>query len=191
MYQDTEEAFSHNLGNATEGETSGKLNFTPSTLEHNKKQETMEDYRNDAKTSHKYGEQQLSDRNNGQFLASKEAPIASSYYYDDQIVRKMFRIILSSSLIDSALVPRPFVLSLCQSNQINLRSAQAVEGVTWAVKNGGLLLARSNPVVFAFNMSFASQHLSSLGGWDEARRQTVRRVLAEARSNFHVHPRPW
>lgn len=72
-----------------------------------------------------------------------------------------------------------------------MHSAEAIEGVTWIVKNRGLVDQPWNHVVFTFEMSFPSQHLCTLGGWDEARRHTVRKVLAEAKDNFHVHPRPW
>lgn len=92
------------------------------------------------------------------------------------------------SLIEAS--PASFVFR-CQLNQTTLHSAEAIERVALAMKNGGLVNQRWDYIIFAFDMSFASQHLSSLGGWDEARRQTVRKVLAEARNNVHVHPRPW
>lgn len=46
-------------------------------------------------------------------------------------------------------------------------------------------------VIISFNPSFASQNFVSSGSWDASRREIVRGVLAEARTNFHRHPRPW
>lgn len=46
-------------------------------------------------------------------------------------------------------------------------------------------------VVFKVHPSYASALLLNLGSWDEPKRQLVRRVLREARENFHRHPRPW
>ena len=75
--------------------------------------------------------------------------------------------------------------------QTGLGSKAAIERVKAALLTDGLSDARWDHVVFAFDPSFASQHLASVGNWDEARRDVVRRVLQEARKNFHVHPRPW
>lgn len=46
-------------------------------------------------------------------------------------------------------------------------------------------------VVFEIEPSFASRHLMSIGSWDEAKRNSARKVLQAARENFHRHPRPW
>eukprot|EP00904_Undaria_pinnatifida_P012050 jgi/Undpi1/7976/HiC_scaffold_24.g10448.m1 len=55
----------------------------------------------------------------------------------------------------------------------------------------GFAKSRWDHIVFRFEPTFASQHLASVGNWDSARREVVRKVLQEARKNFHVHPRPW
>lgn len=59
------------------------------------------------------------------------------------------------------------------------------------IKNAGTLSRPWNRVVFTFHPSFASSLLANVGSWDEPKRQIVRRVLREARDNFHQHPRPW
>eukprot|EP00752_Nemacystus_decipiens_P006550 g5898.t1 len=46
-------------------------------------------------------------------------------------------------------------------------------------------------VAFTIHPSHATNVLMNLGSWDEPKREVVRRVLHEARENFHRHPRPW
>ncbi|CAN0267356.1 unnamed protein product, partial [Laminaria digitata] len=68
--------------------------------------------------------------------------------------------------------------------QVELNSTKANEIAKKELQNTGLAKAPYPTVVFTFHPTFASEHLSALGSWDEARLTTVRRVLHEARQNF-------
>ncbi|CAM9498525.1 unnamed protein product [Ectocarpus sp. 13 AM-2016] len=50
---------------------------------------------------------------------------------------------------------------------------------------------RWDRVVFSVDLMLASHHLVNIGSWDKRKRNIVREVLQEARSNFHRHPRAW
>eukprot|EP00903_Cladosiphon_okamuranus_P019865 g18259.t1 len=72
-----------------------------------------------------------------------------------------------------------------------LRSADGISSLVEGLQNEGLSDTPWDNLVFTFDPMYASQFLLSTGSWDEQRRQTVRKVLQQARANFHRHPRPW
>eukprot|EP00903_Cladosiphon_okamuranus_P019481 g17914.t1 len=72
-----------------------------------------------------------------------------------------------------------------------LRSADGISSLVEGLQNEGLSDAPWDRLVFTFDPMYASQILLSTGSWDEGKRQTVRKVLQQARTNFHRHPRPW
>eukprot|EP00904_Undaria_pinnatifida_P013653 jgi/Undpi1/9418/HiC_scaffold_27.g11875.m1 len=72
-----------------------------------------------------------------------------------------------------------------------LRSTNVIESVKIQLEGVGFANAPYDNVLFTFHPSFASQHLLAVGNWDGPRRHAVRKVLREAKENFHQHPRPW
>lgn len=75
--------------------------------------------------------------------------------------------------------------------QAALRSTNVIESVKIQLEGVGFANAPYDNVLFTFHPSFASQHLLAVGNWDGPRRHAVRKVLREAKENFHQHPRPW
>lgn len=64
-------------------------------------------------------------------------------------------------------------------------------GLREHIEYAGVSALGSDRVIFTIDATSASQHLLAIGSWDETKRQTVRAVLEEARTNFHWHPRRW
>ena len=75
--------------------------------------------------------------------------------------------------------------------QAELSSTREIETFKIELENTGFTNAPYDNVVFTFHPSFASQYLLAVGNRDESRRNSARKVLHEARQNFHRHPRPW
>ncbi|CAM9532516.1 unnamed protein product, partial [Laminaria digitata] len=92
--------------------------------------------------------------------------------------------------VPSVDLPEKGTVEIIQASaELNLTDAN--ERVKMELENAGFVNAPNTTVIFTIHPNFASEYLTSLGNWDEARRRSVRTVLHEARQNFHRHPRPW
>ena len=81
--------------------------------------------------------------------------------------------------------------SLPSIDQIGRYSEEEVERQTLAMReSGGLDNQPWDHVLFEYQGIFASDNLCTVGNWDEPKRGTTRKVLGEARSNFHAHLHP-
>ncbi|CAM9214294.1 unnamed protein product [Ectocarpus sp. 8 AP-2014] len=68
---------------------------------------------------------------------------------------------------------------------------QSILEIQTQLQQSDIKRQRWDRVVFSVDLMLASYHLVNVGSWDERKRNIVREVLQEARSNFHRHPRPW
>lgn len=85
----------------------------------------------------------------------------------------------------------PIIALATCSPQPGLHTPESILAVQKELLATGLSNRSWDRVVFTFHPSYASTMLLNLGSWDASKRQLVRRVLQEARENFHRHPRPW
>ena len=75
--------------------------------------------------------------------------------------------------------------------QVDRRPNEDIERARLALSENDAIGEGWDRVMFTFSLSFASRHVLAAGNWDEDRRQSLRRIIGQARQNFHLHPRPW
>ncbi|CAN0162597.1 unnamed protein product [Ectocarpus fasciculatus] len=73
----------------------------------------------------------------------------------------------------------------------NRSFTQSILEIQTKLRQTDLKRQRLDRVFFSVDLMLASYHLVNVGSWDGKKRDIVRQVLQEARSNFHRHPRPW
>lgn len=77
------------------------------------------------------------------------------------------------------------------SQKADTYSAQDLGSALEEVEAHGLGDLPWDRLKLTLRRSHASSYLTSLGSWDDWKRQAVRGVLRETRKNFHKYPRPW
>lgn len=94
--------------------------------------------------------------------------------------------------------PLPFTIPLVlfapswgKLQDVAINEASVLDGVKGEIEERGITNLPWDRLVITMARSLASAHLAATGSWDERKKQIVREVLQEARSNFHQHPRPW
>ncbi|CAM9182579.1 unnamed protein product [Ectocarpus sp. 8 AP-2014] len=98
---------------------------------------------------------------------------------------------LSYFQFDVPSVPSPVQEKLFVVEPKNRSFTQSILEIQTQLQKSDIKHQRWDRVVFSVDLGLATYHVVNVGSWDERKRNIVREVLQEARSNFHRHPRPW
>lgn len=77
------------------------------------------------------------------------------------------------------------------SQKVDGESVKELEVAKWSADSKNTTDQGWDRILFSTNVNFATRSLTAIANWDNDRREIVRNVMAQARHNFHVHPRPW
>ena len=75
--------------------------------------------------------------------------------------------------------------------QVSSNSVDSIKFARLAIKENELTDQGWDRVLFQYDLSFVGRYFAAIGNWNEDRRQRVRRIIGQARQNFHLSPRPW